>query len=251
MEAADTEPLELDTLTAYSLRNDLAAASLAGTATRTIEHSLRASGALPPAYPGFDTFSIAEVRARTFAKRVAAFTPGTALPPTPIEFTVDEWRVNGTLTSAYSGGLIFARPAKLKARDLLRAWLAHLALCASSPTSIAPNTLIITEDSEHQFRKVTDATAHLREILRFFRAAHCEPLRFFPECALAYAEADDRPLASAAEKWSGDSDYIRYENADDWNAFLFGHEESPLDESFEQWAGAIFDPLLEHLTDIE
>ena len=251
MEAADTEPLELDTLTAYNLRNDLAAASLAGTATRTIEHSLRASGALPPAYPGFDTFSIAEVRARTFAKRVAAFTPGTALPPTPIEFTVDEWRVNGTLTSAYSGGLIFARPAKLKARDLLRAWLTHLALCASAPASIAPSTLIITEDSGHQFRNVTEATVHLREILRFFRAAHCEPLRFCPECSLAYAKADDRPLASAAEKWSGDSDYIRYENADDWNAFFFGHEESPLDESFEQWAGAIFDPLLEHLTDIE
>ena len=251
IETADSEPFELDTLAAYNLRSDLAAASRAGILPHTSGRSLRASGALPPAYPGLDTFSVAEVRARAFTKRVSALAPGPALPPVPVEFAVDEWRISGTLTGAFACGLVFARPAKLRAKDLLRAWLAHLALCTSAPATMTPATLIITEDCGRQFRNVPDATSHLREILRFFRAAHCEPLRFFPECALAFAGTDDNPSAAAAEKWSGDSGFARYESADEWNDFFFGHEESPLDESFTQRARVIFAPLLEHLADIE
>ena len=251
----DTEPLTLAGLDKYTLAVRLADAALAGTASAAMENSMRAAGTLPPAYPGLDTFRTADADARRFARRVQTLAPAPPLAPFTITVAVDDWRITATLADARATGLVFARPAELKAKDFLRAWLAHLVLCAAAPAGIAARTLLIgkTPKCEYEFTAPDDALAPLRDILALYRAAHCEPVRLFPECAFAFAETEPpkNPRTAAENEWSDDTGFTRTESDDDWNAFFFAHEEQPLDESFERWAKTIFAPLITHRAALE
>ncbi len=252
-EACDTEPLTLAGLDKYQLATELTEAALAGIPSAAKQNSMRAAGTLPPAYPGLDTFHTADAEARRFARRVQSLAPDPLLPPLTITATVDDWRINATLTDVRATGLVFARPADLRAKDFLRAWLTHLILCAAAPSGVAPRTLIIGKTpksgpGEFEFTAPADPMEPLRDILAIYRAAQCEPVRLFPECALAFVETKPPkdPRAAAYSEWSSDNDFARTESDDEWNAFFFAHEPSPLDASLERWAVKIFQPLLAH-----
>ncbi len=250
-EASDSEPFTLAGIGKYQLTKTLTDAALAGKPSGATEQIQRASGALPPAYPGLDIFRTADAAAHQFADRIRIVAPGPPLPPLGVTALVDDWRISATFSEARTTGLLHARPSSLKAKDFLKAWLAHLVLCASAPANIEKRTAVIglkqkNSTEEWQFTPVADPAALLRDILAFYTAAHCEPVRLFPACALEFAETKPpkSPLDKAMMKWSSDFEGARTEGDDDWNDYFFGHEEQPLDGSFEKWAVKIFAPLL-------
>ena len=114
--------------------------------------------------------------------------------------------LGGRLNSVYGPGTLHFRCAQLKPKDQLRAWIEHLALCASDPAQ-PRQTILIGTDAVITFGQVADAAALLATLCRGFLAGATRPLPFFPASALAYADAacagDDAPLKQAHQKWHG------------------------------------------------
>src|SRR4029434_974344 len=108
----------------------------------------------------------------------------------------------------------------IKARDLLCAWMMHLA--ANAATAGAETTLV----AEHEVRRFAtppDARGLLLQLLRLYWRGLGQPLKFFPETALAFAQAQlescdgkqlqpgaQTPMERAHHVWRG-SEYRRIE----------------------------------------
>ncbi|MBA1331328.1 hypothetical protein QQ73_09240, partial [Candidatus Endoriftia persephone str. Guaymas] len=52
------------------------------------------------------------------------------LEPQEVDLQLDGFHLTGWLEGVTSAGLLSYRPGKLKAKDRLRLWVNHLALCA-------------------------------------------------------------------------------------------------------------------------
>ena len=102
---------------------------------------------------------------------------------------------------------------KLKARDILRAWL--LSLAARVAGTPGQSTLV-GEDGWCRYSAPPDARSVLKELLELYWQGLRAPLKFFPESALAFAEAELKQLTStkprkgaaspldvARKKWDG------------------------------------------------
>jgi len=176
------------------------------------------------------------------------------LPPQPFEFSAGEFSVSGQFHRVMPAGLLFYRPAKIKAKDLLRAWIEHL-LWNAAGGSPSPSVVVAT-DAVWKLSPVADAPAHLEKLLALYWRGLSEPLKFFPESSFAFAIADFKlrtgtsgrskktPADCALEKWAG-SEFSKFtpESADAYFN-LFFRNAAPLDEDFQRLARAVFDPLL-------
>ncbi len=243
----DTEPFSLGSLEKYALKDNLTRSASAN--QRAIA---RAGGILPSGFAGDSQFAEAEAAARHLAKQVTRFAPGETLEPASVELLLGKWKLSGSLSPLVASALIQQRPAKLKAKDLLRAWLSHLLLCAAAPPSAPLRTVLVAEDSAFAFSPLTAdaATAQLAAFLALYERAHSEPLRFFPQTSLSFAEKEiakpdaDKNAESAAAAWHGSDFAGGGESADEWNALIWRNTPSPLDEDWRAIALAIYRPLL-------
>ncbi len=243
----DTEPFTLGGLEKYALKDELTRSTSAN--PRALA---RASGILPSGFAGDSDFAEAELVARHLAKQIARFAPGETLEPANVSLVLGDWKLSGTLAPLVASALIQQRPAKLKAKDLLRAWLSHLLLCATAPAGLQPRTVLVAEDAAFAFTKLpaAAATAELSALLALYEQAHREPLRFFPQTSLTFAEreiakpAADKNADSAAATWHGSDFGPRGECEDEWNALIWRNTPAPLDEDWRALALAIFRPLL-------
>ncbi len=250
----DTEPFSLGGLQKYALKDELTRAT-----STNQQATARAAGILPSGFAGDSEFANAELVARHLAKQVARFAPGEPLPPANISLIIGDWKLSGTLAPLVPAALIQQRPAKLKAKDLLRAWVSHLLLCASAPPTAPLRTVLIAEDFAFAFATLsTDAaTAELTALLALYQRAHSEPLRFFPQTSLLFAKkeiakpAPDKNAESAAAEWHGNDFSGGGECTDEWNALIWRNTAAPLDEDWRTLALAIYRPLLAALAPLE
>ncbi len=243
----DTEAFTLGSLEKYALKDELSRSN----STNSLALA-RAGGILPSGFAGDSDFAEAELVARHLAKQVARFAPGEMLEPANVSLVIGEWKLSGTLAPLVASALIQQRPAKLKAKDLLRAWLNHLLLCATTPAAAPLRTVLIAEDAAFAFAKLPAdaATAELTALLALYEQAHREPLRFFPQTSLTFAEreiakpAADKNADSAAAIWHGSDFGGRGECEDEWNTLIWRNTPAPLDEDWRALALAIYCPLL-------
>lgn len=175
---------------------------------------------------------------------------------------IGDWRITGSLRIATSSGLLSIRPAALKGRDFLRAWIAHLALCVAVPPGIEPCSFLIEDKGAFTYCKLTpaEATTALQDLLALYAALHAKPLPLFPESSMAFTEyslniggrktAD--PLDAAKGKWlGGQFSTGKPESRDPWNALIWRDAPEPLGEDFAKLALAVFTPLLNHRTPLK
>jgi len=251
---AEREPFKLEALDRYQLKNELLALKLSGVTGDANRAAVRASGRLPAGRTGDASYGQLTCEVEAFFRELEKFHPGEFLPPQPFEFSAGEFSVSGQFHRVTPAGLLFYRPAKIKAKDLLRAWIEHL-LWHATGGSPAPSVVVAT-DAVWKLPPVADAPAHLEKLLALYWRGLSEPLKFFPESSFAFATADFKlragtsgrskktPADCALEKWVG-SEFSKFtpENADAYFDLFFRNAE-PLDEDFERVARAVFDPLL-------
>ena len=163
--------------------------------------------------------------------------------------------MSGSFNRATPEGLLFYRPATIKPKDLLRAWVEHLLWNATCPDGTPARTVIVGTESIWKFAPVSDPLPMLEGLLDRYWAGLRQPLKFFPESSFEFAAADykaatgkkgktaKKPLEFAQETWSG-SDYTDGEREDEYFAIFF-RDEDVLDGEFEANARAVFRPLLE------
>lgn len=236
------EPLVLDGLAAFDLRQRLLAHALAGEFFdgRAVA---RAGGVLPHGQWGDVHYDNEQSAAETMAKALLPQLPPRVLEPLAFELTLGSMTLVGTLAPLGAAGLLDYRAAKDGAHVQIRTWIRHLVLNVLAPPGVEPVTRCVTQDCTLVFAPVPDARAHLTALLALYWSGLHRPLHFFPRTACAFAEKG--PLHySVTTTWRGGGyDSSRAECDDPYYRLAFRGSD-PLDAEFQAAASAVFGPLL-------
>jgi exodeoxyribonuclease V gamma subunit len=243
------EPFGLHGLERYLVRDVIVSTLLDTDDEDDARQAARASGVVPVAEPGRHWLDRAIADECAFVERVRRVRGDAARETLVVDVPLTRARLVGAL-AIHSGACIFARPAKLKARDRLHAWVRHLAACASPTDSAIERTACVASDRAVAYEPVdrVSAVAHLDAIVGVYHAAHRVPVRFFPTASVAFAWAE-HPRSKgrtspddAARKEIEDEHYG--EMLDPYVRTLFPGG-VPVDDPFREVARAVCRPLLD------
>jgi exodeoxyribonuclease V gamma subunit len=252
----EREAFEVAGLDRYQLQQELLELKLNGASLNGSSELVRASGRLPAGIAG--DVHLAQVRrdVEDFHKRLRSFKPESLQPSLPFELGVGEFTVSGSFGHVTPAGLLFYRPAAIKPKDLLRAWIEHLLWNAPGAGGKPAQTVIVGAESIWTIAPVSEPLPVLKSLLDRYWAGLSQPLKFFPESSYAFAAADYKattgakgrttrtPMDFALEKWSG-KDFGPPGECEDRYFALFFRNSDALDSDFEAHARAMFHPLLE------
>jgi exodeoxyribonuclease V gamma subunit len=244
----DTEPFALDGLDRYQALRRLVGAVRAGTQPERARDALRASGLLLHGTPGLCQFDELWGEAMAILTAVRPHTEGGEAEPVALDLTLGDFRLTGRIANVYTGGPVFFRPAAIRAKDLLRAWIAHLAGHAAGRT--AWRSVLVGRDGKTRILGAPeDPAGTLGRLLTLYGRGLKKPLPFAPESSLAYAVRfrktgnADEAKGSADGKWRS-SPFQFGESDDPWYRICF-RRSSPLDDAaFGAAALRVFEPLL-------
>ena len=249
----DSEMFELGDLEKYQLKQELVAHALEKHATTPEEFTAR--GLLPLGGVGEARLNTLKGGAADFCRQLETQLEGKpAGEPLAVDLRIGEFSLTGKIESIYGGDIMQFRFATLKAKDWLRAWINHLAKCASIPDM--PGATVLAGDGESvKFAPVKDAAGLLASLLEVYWRGLRTPPHFFPGSAFEYARGEINPsprgrtlsIDKARKKWDGGERRETGERYDAYNAFCFAGGD-PLDDSFKQLALEVFGPVLRHAT---
>jgi exodeoxyribonuclease V gamma subunit len=247
----EREPFELDPLERYRLGQELTDAVLAGAEPRDFYPRLRSEGRLPKGEAGRIAFTGLALEAKGFAGRIRAAAAGERREQAPFAVEIEGTRLTGSLPLIIGGQALHHRFARIRARDLLTAWLERLILDLLEEQPAPGGSLVFGREDGCRYRPVSEAPALLKGLLEIFRDGLTRPLPFFPETSLAYAgerlRHPDRPESArqaARHSWEGNG-FQAGEREDPCWRYCFGRTD-PLDKEFERLSAAICSPLLNH-----
>jgi exodeoxyribonuclease V gamma subunit len=245
----DNEPFALDALERYWLEQEFVTHRLADQKVSLGDFAAR--GMLPLGEMGAAHFYTLLSTAEDFCKTVEPELRGRRPDePLPIDLRIDPFSLTGQIESIYGGRIVQFRCASLKPKDRLRAWINHLARCATD-SDAAPETVLIGIDEVVAFLPLKDPLSILAKLLGIYWNGLSRPLPFFPLSALEYAtvklsapqNAKTSPLKRARLKWNDSWGNGEGEKSDPYYTFCF-HDRDPLDEEFENLALEIIEPML-------
>ncbi|AOJ74688.1 exodeoxyribonuclease V subunit gamma [Burkholderia ubonensis] len=271
-ELLDTEPFALDYAGSDALAERVLPLLIESGDARARDHALRIADASPE-LPGGATGAVwrdqalgsltqlaTNVRralAEGVARRPFTLTIAPAWPETADElFGVHDamlsadavsapLALHGTLNRLTPAGQVIYRYARPSARDYLSAWLAHLVYCAAVPDG-PRRTLWFGSGGAFELTPVAAPLERLAPLAALFRAGRRMPLRFFPRSAWARVTDSE---AKAASVWINDR--VVSEADDPALAIAWRGANPSLDEPFGTLARLVFEPMLEHLKELE
>lgn len=250
---ADREPLALDGLGQWSIRNDLLAWRLAGESVEVGSAAfarVRASGRLPPGTAGEVEYVEQVKRVAPIVERVAALRAGGPRPPVEVEIDLDGTCLTGRVGDLWAGGRLQHLASWVKAKHRLRLWLYHLALHAAGADWSGVSVVVGHRRAFRLAPPRVDPRALLAALVDLYRRGQEAPLPAFPDAAEAYAQAlgrsDDpraraRAVDAARREWGGFGD------PDEYARWALGDGEPFADERFHALALSVWRPLLDHL----
>jgi len=246
----DSEPFALEGLTHYKLKQRLLELRVAGHSLNDAVDLFHASGDLPPGLPGDAVFGNVRCAVEGFYSKLQPHLAGIAAAPRAVELALGKFQVSGQLKNITGEGLLSFRCADVNAKDLLRAWIHHLAANAASG-ELPRKSVLIGSDGVYQFCEVGNSPQVLESILEIYWRGMRQPLRFFPKSSLAFYESktDGRkePLAAARKEWEGREHGGSSGEGGDGYFALFFRNVNPFSDEFAELAGQIFQPLLAHV----
>jgi exodeoxyribonuclease V gamma subunit len=242
----DDEPINLDALTKYRIRQDLLTERI-DTNTANLK-VFAARGVVPLGTMGDLQLRSLDRVAENFTSMVrTCIGDGKKGEPLAVDLHLGDFSLTGRIEAIYGGKIVHYRCAALNLRDRLRAWVDHLSSCATGGG--APDeTLLIGMDVTLAWEEISKPKEILEDLCQLFWEGLRRPLPFFPDSALALVEAEragaPNPLKKAAAKWRGGYD-IEGEKEKAENRKLFGQGD-PLNGEFIKLAKRIWGPLAEH-----
>ncbi|MDR3628730.1 MAG: exodeoxyribonuclease V subunit gamma [Desulfocapsaceae bacterium] len=124
----DREPFAVMGLTAYQAEQRMVDHCLEGGDPQELLRRLGAEGRWTQAMPGQLAFAEKYHELKGFAGKIAGLGMGSRIADRLIDCEAGGHRLVGSLSNIYEGGILLARYADLKAKDLLAGWLHHLLL---------------------------------------------------------------------------------------------------------------------------
>ncbi len=246
-ERQDREPFALNSLESYKIEQRLMNDALDGIDPRQALSAVRASGVLPPAETGALIFDDLCQSAQTFAAQIRPHVQAEKQLPLAVREQIGEFVLHGRLDQIRGDTLVRYRLAKLKAKDLLRIWIEHLARNISG----GKESLLFGREEQRRFGPVEDASEILEDLLELYWRGLTEPLRFFPRSSWEYA----RKLAEGKNEWQASSaawqvwrgnehdEKGRGEQRDPYIRLAFRRAELSLGRQWKETTRHIFDPI--------
>lgn len=246
------EPLVLDSLQRWQLRQHLLDLYQHGLADEDSEAVVRAAGLLPPGPLGHATFQQTAPKVAEFAQVLALASEAPAVEPLSFGLDAAGARLSGVLGELTSAGRFRYRVGTWRAQDEVRAWIEHLLLSAFAPESVQPQTYVFSESEKTDnflWRPVDDAQARLERLLALYVEGLQRPLPFFPMSAHDYARVAlggrSDPMTAARKAWFGIPGYQTGERDNPYLRRAWG-DVDPLDEEFQALAREFFFAAAEH-----
>ena len=237
----DEEPILLDALQLYALKNRLLGYALRGVSAAEARALLRAGGALPPGTLGDAWFQQAWQKAAPMAAYLLEKgTRGQAALLTES----DGWSLASTLSHVTGQQNLLFRCAKVKGKDLIGSWLAHLALNAHAEDAGGPlprTTQLVGEDQGFFFPPIDGARALLDGLVSRLQSMRQAPPPFFDRASQVFVE---KGMSAAAKAYR--DDFNPCDLNDPYVALCFRGRD-PLQEdpdAFQEWAEVLWSPLL-------
>jgi exodeoxyribonuclease V gamma subunit len=220
----DREPFALAGLERYTVEQELLDRRLAGAGTEELYPSVRAQGLLPHGMVGELVYDASVYKIDDFIEKIEPYRVHASAEPVPLVLPVGQFTLTGTLSAVHTRKLVVYRYAKAKPKDFLRAWIYHLALCASGT---GDRTLLFALDGKDpqpagwQFPRIDDAATLLGSLLDLYWQGLHRPLPLFPKASFAFAEKlvvkkidEQKALQAALDAFEG-SDFTGGGDADD------------------------------------
>ena len=201
---SDVEPFSLDQLDGYCVNQEIFADIIAGKNKEDIYQNLKFKQLLEVGEPGKFSFDdryheiAGFIHDCNLAKRLAACQTKrfiTSCGDVNISGRLEYLNRLGNSTESYR-----IRYAKINGKDMISAWLYHLAATLFFPDSDV-TTMVFTKDKQEAFKVITrdEAAAYLEELLEIYRDGLIRPLPFFCKTSYIYAitgpkKKSERPL---------------------------------------------------------
>jgi exodeoxyribonuclease V gamma subunit len=257
---AERAPIELEGLESYGLKTELLERRLAGENLREAFPVLKASGRLPLGQIGEAEYQSLCEDIERLHRRLEPYLLEPLQEGPLIDLPLGKFRLTGHLPRIAEHRLLQFRPAALKPKDRVRAWIQHVVWNALPRDGRERVSILVGEETDREgairrFRPLADACRLLEELLELYWRGLREPLKFFPASSLVFVKGECRnggrnddprkdPLAKARVEWEG-YDFRRGESDDEYFKLCFGGPD-PLDEEFVKIARQVLQPMLEH-----
>ena len=276
-ELADDEPLTLDHLESWQLKDSLSKRE--GQSSERSAAWGEASGLLPPGNLGAMEQERIATEWKKLEKTLEPFAEHREADPLVLDLDLDKHRVVGAVESFHEplGELLWWRVGKIRPKDELEVWLRLLALTCATDRPLAARVFGVKGEVEQttiQGPSPEDARNHLESWLGAWEKGLTRPLPFFAETSRTWLDKappepdadspaseetgqaagsppalDQKPPAerppngkaveAALEKWAG----LYGEGNDSCHALIFGAD--PTCEEFETLARELLSPLVE------
>ena len=240
---------QLNALEEYQLKDWLTSKKLAGNDLRGYYALVKGQGILPPATPGKVLYREVSQLVDAFSEELRFHTDSEKLLPLDVDIQIDDFRITGRLENIWKATLVeYQCVEKDRARHHLDVWIDHVILnCARKP-KYPRGSIFVRIGTAWFFNPLEDARTVLQKLLSSYLKGMTEPLRFFPQTSMKYAERFVRGLGhndalrAARSDWEG-SDFSRGEMDDPYYKMCFDHVD-PLDDSFASIALDVYKPLI-------
>jgi len=260
----DREPMSLNQLERWQLRNQILAWELAKVDPAQRLHALEASGVLPLFAAGRLAMDQIEDEVAAIAERVRLLREPAwrachaGHPPAhpareEVDLLMGGLHLTGQLDLVYGQSRIVHQAGKLRMKGLVALWVRHLALAAALRRPVVSH--LIAQDKLATLQPLAPTRA--RELLFRLAAleldAHRRPLRFFPATSWAWlaSQPADEPPKRVRDEWRRrgvDGGDDQGDGAETHTHLLFGQEpgDFPFDDSdFQRLASDVLGPLRE------
>jgi exodeoxyribonuclease V gamma subunit len=242
----EREPFSVEGLELYALKKDLLEIILRGGNVRDFLAIARCRGMIPPSRHGEIIFDDTCKEVNAFAQAVEEKTSiSKPLPPIDFDIEVAGFRLTGRLDGIREDRMIRYRCAKLKAKDQLRAWIEHVVLNVKQEKDYPRQTLLMMTDGSETYSPLENAEDILKNILETYWKGLSAPLRFFPACAMAYAQKKEWSIKKALGQWDDGYNDLQGEGSDRYYNLCFGRN-NPLNDEFESLARSLLEPFVQH-----
>lgn len=184
------EPFILDPLQNYLLDQDLVNGALSGLEQEDLREQIQAAGQWPLGTPGLVEFTDKQKEQQSFLHRVQEQAGSGVKEDEYIDMMLGGVRLTGRLSSLCEDGSFLFRYAKLKGKDLFKAWVHHCLSTVCLGKSF--DTRLVMKDAECLFPAGAATKEDLQELLSLFMQAQQLPSLFMLEPAFAYAVQSEK-----------------------------------------------------------
>lgn len=250
----EDEPMKLDWLEVYLLKSRLLCDEKSIRNFESQYERERALGTLPVGGPGKRLLIEASVDLDPLLERRRNLVGEYEERYQSIELRLGEKRLQGEVGPIYGETVVLMRPAKTRAKDLLRGWLFALVLSCLSENDGRPRRVVVlsTDSMDSFIVPVDSAEKILLDLIQLRAEAMRRALPLFPISSYEYAHAcfikeknTSEALSKVVRQWEGNEE--KAERCKGFYPLFWRRAEDVFGESFVSLAKRLWKPVFKYL----